>query len=307
MTGSATFNVGAAEPPPPGKRHLVDLAFEAPEQAIAALQRPSTEVVLLDLPRGPIKSPKQLRKLISASRYPLSLLAPRQPPQRQNIPHILHLPRVTGLTTCRLTPQGRALQAALRFLPLRQCPGSILLQLTLINLQTAKSSICHVSRADGPGHVGFKAGKGNQVKVLNSAILGITLACSPAHAQQGPVATQCSSDIARHCDGLSHVRGAVRLCLEENVSQVSPECLTALEAAGPRSGRQMQSGLSQRQGNMGPRQILDSLTDLGYTNLRQIEREGGQYEVEATDAEGQNVEIYIDAETGEVLRLERED
>ncbi len=68
----------------------------------------------------------------------------------------------------------------------------------------------------------LQSGKGNQMKILNSAILGVALGCSPAHAKQGFVATQCSSDVARHYDGLSHVRGAVRLFFEEKPSQVSP-------------------------------------------------------------------------------------
>lgn len=122
-----------------------------------------------------------------------------------------------------------------------------------------------------------------------------------AQAQTGPVATQCAADIAKYCANLTHAGGAVRACLEEQASKVSPECRTALETTG--RGR----GMMQGQTVMTPGDITAKLGGLGYSNIREIEREGGHYEVEATDKDGQRVELYVDAFTGKVLRSERDD
>lgn len=53
--------------------------------------------------------------------------------------------------------------------------------------------------------------------------------------------------------------------------------------------------------------ILAKLRTAGYTEFRQIERERGRYEVKGRDAQGQRVELYVDARTGDVLKEERDD
>lgn len=90
----AVFNVGTAPARHPRNDHLVDLVFETPEQAIAALDRTNAQAVLIDLARGPIHSPEQLRNLIDASRCPVvvvgaSSFAPM-------VEHRTHFPPATG-------------------------------------------------------------------------------------------------------------------------------------------------------------------------------------------------------------------
>lgn len=72
---------------------------------------------------------------------------------------------------------------------------------------------------------------------------GVGLASS-AVAQQGPVATGCSEDIASFCAGKEHGRGEVRACLNVNKDKVSSACKEALETAGPGMGK----GMEIRQG-----------------------------------------------------------
>lgn len=52
--------------------------------------------------------------------------------------------------------------------------------------------------------------------------------------------------------------------------------------------------------------IATVVTELGYTNLDDIELDDGTYELEAVDAEGREVELEVDATTGEILELEFE-
>lgn len=53
------------------------------------------------------------------------------------------------------------------------------------------------------------------------------------------------------------------------------------------------------------RAILDKVEAQGYRDISEVEREDGQYEVKATDAEGRKVKIKLDARTGEVVKAER--
>ena len=52
--------------------------------------------------------------------------------------------------------------------------------------------------------------------------------------------------------------------------------------------------------------IATVVTELGYTNLDDIEFDDGTYELEAIDAKGREVELEVDATTGEILELEFE-
>lgn len=64
------------------------------------------------------------------------------------------------------------------------------------------------------------------------------LVAVPAMAQragrgpgQGPVMTQCKTDIAKYCAGKGH-GGATRSCLEAKKADVTAACRTALESTG---------------------------------------------------------------------------
>ncbi|WP_175209790.1 PepSY domain-containing protein, partial [Achromobacter anxifer] len=50
------------------------------------------------------------------------------------------------------------------------------------------------------------------------------------------------------------------------------------------------------------RQIYDTLTAAGYSNITEIELEHGRYDVKADNAQGQRVKLRVDAQTGAVLR-----
>ena len=85
-------------------------------------------------------------------------------------------------------------------------------------------------------------------------------------------------DIEKYCADIAHIGGAARLCLDENIAHMSVKC-----------------------------RKRPTLEHLGYTKIREIEFERGQYEIEATSPEGVKFEIYIDAVTGKVLRVKRDD
>ena len=129
---------------------------------------------------------------------------------------------------------------------------------------------------------------------------------SPAYAQMGPVGAACQDDIARYCPEINHIGGAVRLCLDEHISQVSLECRQALETAAPGSPRYGRGG-SGWHNVMGLRQIVTTVEALGYTGISEIEFEGGHYEIEAKDPQGKAVELYVDSVTGKVLRVKPDD
>lgn len=49
-------------------------------------------------------------------------------------------------------------------------------------------------------------------------------------------------------------------------------------------------------------EITQILESQGYTEIKKIELEKGEYEVKARDADGRRVEIYADPRTGEILK-----
>lgn len=56
---------------------------------------------------------------------------------------------------------------------------------------------------------------------------------------------------------------------------------------------------------LGIPQIHDKLTAAGYRDITSVERERNRYEVKATAADGQRVELYVDPRSGEVIKTER--
>ena len=145
--------------------------------------------------------------------------------------------------------------------------------------------------------------------IYRPILLAAALLVLPAtvFAQSGMIGRSCQDDIELYCPNISHVGGAVRLCLGEHLSQVSTDCRAALEAAGPGNMRHGWGGQTQRPNYMGIRQILMAVESRGYTDITEIEFEGGHYEVEATSPNGNRVELYVDAVTGKILRSQRED
>lgn len=52
--------------------------------------------------------------------------------------------------------------------------------------------------------------------------------------------------------------------------------------------------------------ISTRVTKMGFTSLEEIELDEGKFEIEAVDAQGSEVEIELDAITGEIIQLEYE-
>lgn len=49
-------------------------------------------------------------------------------------------------------------------------------------------------------------------------------------------------------------------------------------------------------------QIHDRLEAAGYRNIEKIERERGGYEVRATDRQGDRIKLYVNPQTGEIMK-----
>jgi uncharacterized membrane protein YkoI len=54
-------------------------------------------------------------------------------------------------------------------------------------------------------------------------------------------------------------------------------------------------------------QVLARLKAEGYSEVYEIEREHGKYEVKAKNRDGRTVELYLDAATGKALHSEEDD
>ena len=146
--------------------------------------------------------------------------------------------------------------------------------------------------------------------MLKTKAIAVVVTClfaGTAGAQTGALGATCADDIERYCPDLAHIGGAVHVCLAEHLAQVSLECRTALENMGSGNRRMGWGGAWPRPYYMGLRQIVATIQALGYTNIREIEFEGGHDEIEATNSDGDQVEIYVDAVTGKVLNSKRDD
>lgn len=53
----------------------------------------------------------------------------------------------------------------------------------------------------------------------------------------GYVMEKCAAEIEEFCDGVEHMRGQVRICLEEHRDELSQQCKQALDTSGPGRGR----------------------------------------------------------------------
>ncbi len=67
---------------------------------------------------------------------------------------------------------------------------------------------------------------------LSAALMaGLT---AQAAAQTGPVARNCTKEIAQFCANKGHSADQTRTCLQENRKSLSPACSRALDTTGPR-------------------------------------------------------------------------
>ncbi len=63
--------------------------------------------------------------------------------------------------------------------------------------------------------------------------------------------------------------------------------------------------LSAEKTELSMEQVIAKVKGQGYSDISEIEREGSQYCVEARNAEGKKVEIYVDAKTGEIINKDK--
>ena len=54
-------------------------------------------------------------------------------------------------------------------------------------------------------------------------------------------------------------------------------------------------------------EVAARLESAGYRNIEKIEREGGSYEVKATDQAGRRIKLYVHPQTGEVIDQRQRD
>lgn len=74
------------------------------------------------------------------------------------------------------------------------------------------------------------------------------LLAGAAFAQSGPVATNCSDDIAKMCAGRPH-DGSTRICLEQAYDKLSATCKTALDTTGGGRGKGLGKGQGKGKAN----------------------------------------------------------
>ena len=95
--------------------------------------------------------------------------------------------------------------------------------------------------------------------------------------------------------------GAERLGLDLSAVQLASE-----RESGEDEYREDEGGMAKGPA-MSIEAVLKALEEQGYSDVREVEREDGRYEVKARDAEGRWRELYVDGATGKVLKSERED
>lgn len=54
-------------------------------------------------------------------------------------------------------------------------------------------------------------------------------------------------------------------------------------------------------------QVLAKVESAGYRDIEQVEREGGAYEVKATDRSGQRMKLHLHPKTGEIVEQRQRD
>ena len=100
-----------------------------------------------------------------------------------------------------------------------------------------------------------------------------------------------------------HVRYAIAAALLAGFTGLAVHQATlADEAPGTRGERETTAAVQ----GLSAKEIITALEGQGYTDFREIEREGPSYEVKARNRDGRFVEVYVSAETGQVVRSEDE-
>lgn len=83
--------------------------------------------------------------------------------------------------------------------------------------------------------------------------------------------------------------------------------LAATTAAGPALAQQTPSPSTAPAAALTVPEVIERLTAQGYSDITEVERDDGRYEVEARQADGTRMELDVDMRTGEILKSERDD
>lgn len=89
--------------------------------------------------------------------------------------------------------------------------------------------------------------------------------------------------------------------------RIAPIALAAALVAGPGIALAQTETSNNGDAVKSMTDIIQMLESKDYSKIDEIDRDLDRYDVEATDAAGQRVELTIDGKTGEILRSERDD
>ena len=82
--------------------------------------------------------------------------------------------------------------------------------------------------------------------------------------------------------------------------------LAATTGAGPALAQQAPSPSAAPAAVLTVPQVIERLAAQGYSDITEVERDDGRYEVEARHADGTRMDLDVDMRTGEVLKSERD-
>jgi hypothetical protein len=94
------------------------------------------------------------------------------------------------------------------------------------------------------------------------------------------------------------------LVLTGGIFAAGAALVPALAQTAPAATQAVPAGNATQAGWMSMAQIQSKLEAAGYRDFEKIERERNKYEVKATDAQGQRVELDVDPVTGDIRETE---
>jgi hypothetical protein len=94
---------------------------------------------------------------------------------------------------------------------------------------------------------------------------------------------------------------------DESAGTTSRSAPAKADAASTKTGPGAQRTGQTAGGPMMMQGVIDRVEQAGYRDVREVERkDGGRWEVYATDQQGQRVELYVDGRTGSIRRDDRD-
>lgn len=149
----------------------------------------------------------------------------------------------------------------------------------------------------------FRLPKTRTVLALAAGLLSVALVAQTTAAPPVPAS---ATEVVRTLEaaGYRDIRG---LELDDGLWEAdatSPRGFAIELTIDPASGRILDP---EPVGGVTAEQVRTHLSQLGYTDIRTLELDGDRVETEARNAQGQWVELELDAATGNVLHEDRDD